>query len=56
MLALAKPLTDTGNYAAVMVSAEVGSAFNHDPSTAELAILGSWAERPMEAIALLKYV
>jgi hypothetical protein len=42
MLALAKQLTDTGNYAAVMVSAEVGSAFNHDPSTAELAILGSW--------------
>ncbi|MEY2914851.1 MAG: hypothetical protein RLZZ184_4160 [Cyanobacteriota bacterium] len=42
MLALAKQLTDTGNYAAVMVSAEVGSAFNHDPSAAELAILGTW--------------
>ncbi|MFM6308620.1 MAG: P-loop NTPase fold protein, partial [Dolichospermum sp.] len=35
-------LTDTGNYAAVMVSVEVGSAFNHDPSAAELAILGAW--------------
>lgn len=42
MLSLAKQLTDTGNYAAVMVSAEVGSAFNHDPSAAELAILGIW--------------
>jgi hypothetical protein len=42
MLSLAKQLTDTGNYAAVMVSAEVGSAFNHDPSAAELAILGTW--------------
>lgn len=42
MLALAQQLTATGNYAAVMVSVEVGSAFNHDPSTAELAILGTW--------------
>ncbi|NET00448.1 MAG: AAA family ATPase [Sphaerospermopsis sp. SIO1G1] len=44
MLSLAKQLTATGNYAAVMVSVEVGSAFNHDPSTAELAILGSWSD------------
>ncbi|MFM6182408.1 MAG: AAA family ATPase, partial [Dolichospermum sp.] len=42
MLSLAKQLTDTGNYAAVMVSVEVGSAFNHDPDAAELAILGIW--------------
>ncbi|NET00447.1 MAG: ATP-binding protein [Sphaerospermopsis sp. SIO1G1] len=42
MLSLAKQLTETRNYAAVMVSVEVGSAFNHDPSAAELAILGSW--------------
>ena len=42
MLALAQQLTATGSYAAVMVSAEVGSAFNHDPSAAELAILGTW--------------
>ncbi|EPF19783.1 putative ATPase (AAA+ superfamily) [Microcystis aeruginosa SPC777] len=42
MLSLAKQLTDTGNYAAVMVSVEVGSAFNHDPTAAELAILGAW--------------
>ncbi|WP_042342105.1 ATP-binding protein [Calothrix sp. PCC 7507] len=42
MLALAQQLTATGRYTAVMVSAEVGSAFNHDPSVAELAILGSW--------------
>ncbi len=42
MLSLAKQLTDTRNYAAVMVSVEVGSAFNHDPTAAELAILGTW--------------
>jgi hypothetical protein len=42
MLALAEQLTATGRYAAVMVSAEVGSAFNHDPGAAELAILGTW--------------
>ncbi|MBW4666611.1 MAG: ATP-binding protein [Cyanomargarita calcarea GSE-NOS-MK-12-04C] len=42
MLALAKQLTESGRYAAVMVSAEVGSAFNDDPSAAELAILGAW--------------
>jgi type II secretory pathway predicted ATPase ExeA len=42
MLALAKQLTESGRYAAVVVSAEVGSAFNHDPGAAELAILGTW--------------
>ncbi len=42
MLALAQQLTASGHYASVMVSVEVGSAFNHDPSAAELAILGSW--------------
>ncbi|BAZ00055.1 hypothetical protein NIES37_40380 [Tolypothrix tenuis PCC 7101] len=44
MLALAQQLTASGRYTAVMVSAEVGSAFNHDPSAAELAILGSWRD------------
>ena len=33
MLSLAKQLTATGNYAAVMVSVEVGSAFNHAPGS-----------------------
>ena len=42
MLALAQQLTATGRYAAVLVSVEVGSAFNHDPGAAELAILGTW--------------
>jgi hypothetical protein len=42
MLALAQQLTASGSYAAVMVSAEVGSAFNRDPGAAELAILGAW--------------
>ena len=42
MLASAQQLTATRRYAAVMLSAEVGSAFNNDPSAAELAILGAW--------------
>ncbi|MDJ0734285.1 MAG: ATP-binding protein [Nostocaceae cyanobacterium] len=42
MLALAQQLTASGRYTAVMVSVEVGSAFNNDPGTAELAILGTW--------------
>ena len=42
MLALAQQLTASGSYTAVMLSAEVGSAFNNDPSAAELAILGAW--------------
>jgi type II secretory pathway predicted ATPase ExeA len=52
MLSLAKQLTDTGNYAAVMVSAEVGSAFNHDPSAAELAILGTWYNTIQDSLPL----
>ncbi|MEB3182318.1 MAG: AAA family ATPase [Nostocaceae cyanobacterium] len=44
MLALAQQLTATGRYAAVVVSVEVGSAFNHDPSAAELAILETWRD------------
>jgi AAA domain len=44
MLALAKQLTESGNYAAVMVSAEVGAPFSDDPGKAELAILGSWSD------------
>ena len=42
MLALAKQLTESDRYTAVMVSVEVGSAFNDNPSAAELAILGIW--------------
>lgn len=42
MLALAKQLTATGKFTAIMVSAEVGAAFPQDPGSAELAILGSW--------------
>jgi hypothetical protein len=45
MLALAKQLTESGNYAAVMVSAEVGAPFSHDPGAAELAILSAWYSR-----------
>ena len=42
MLALAKQLTASERYTAVMVSAEVGSAFNNDPGAAELANMGAW--------------
>ena len=42
MLALANQLTSSGLYTAVMVSAEVGSPFRHDPGAAELAMLGAW--------------
>jgi len=42
MLALAQQLTESGNYTAVLVSAEVGAAFSHEPEKAELAILDAW--------------
>ena len=42
MMALARQLTAAGRYVAVMVSMEVGAAFNDDPGTAELAILDAW--------------
>jgi hypothetical protein len=42
MMALAQEMTATGRYGAVLVSAQVGAAFSHDPGAAELAILGSW--------------
>jgi hypothetical protein len=44
MLALAKQLTESGRYAAVMVSAEVGAPFSDDLGAAELAILGAWRD------------
>ena len=44
MLALAEELTNSGRYAAVMVSAEVGSPYSHDPGAAELAILPTWRD------------
>lgn len=42
MMALAQQLTATGQYAAILVSAEVGAPFLQDIGAAELAILGSW--------------
>lgn len=44
MMALAKQLTESGSYSAVMVSAEVGAPFSDDPGAAELAILGAWRD------------
>jgi hypothetical protein len=42
VLELAKQLTGEGKFAAVMLSVEVGAAFNNDIDKAEGAILGSW--------------
>ncbi len=42
MLALAKQLTDSGKYTAVMLSVEVGAPFSQDISGAEKAILAAW--------------
>jgi hypothetical protein len=42
MLALAKQLTASEKFTAIMVSVEVGSPFSYDAGKAELAILSSW--------------
>ncbi|MBO0861432.1 MAG: ATP-binding protein [Chloracidobacterium sp.] len=42
MMELALELTAEGRYTALLVSMEVGAAFNNDPGAAELAVLGTW--------------
>ena len=42
MITLARELTAEGRYAALLVSLEVGAAFNDNPGAAESAILGTW--------------
>ncbi|MGB3786764.1 MAG: ATP-binding protein [Phormidesmis sp.] len=42
MLTLAQQLTAEGQYAALMVSAEVGAAYSQFPEKAEVAILRAW--------------
>ncbi|MBW4509579.1 MAG: AAA family ATPase [Scytonematopsis contorta HA4267-MV1] len=42
MLALAKQLTESGNYTAALVSVELGAPFSYDPFLAETTILDSW--------------
>ena len=44
MLALAKQLTESGQYTAVMLSVEVGAPFSQDIAGAEEAILGAWRD------------
>ncbi|WP_333305124.1 ATP-binding protein, partial [Microcoleus sp. K4-C2] len=44
MLALAKQLTNSGQYTAVMLSVEVGAPFSQDIAGAEEAILGAWRD------------
>ncbi len=47
MLTLAQELTSSGQWTAVLLSVEVGSAFNADPNAAELAILEEWQTSAM---------
>ncbi|HMV48846.1 MAG TPA: ATP-binding protein [Blastocatellia bacterium] len=42
LMQLAEELTAEGRYTALLVSAEVGSAFSNDPGAAELAMIGTW--------------
>lgn len=42
MIALAKQITEKGQYCAVTLSVEVGNAFKNDIGAAELAILATW--------------
>jgi hypothetical protein len=44
MLALAQSLTAAGTYTAVVLTMEVGAAFNDDPGAAERAILADWSD------------
>ncbi len=44
MLALAKQLTESGKYTAVMLSVEVGAPFSQDIAGAEEAIIGAWRD------------
>jgi hypothetical protein len=44
MLSLAQELTASGIYTAVLLTMEVGAAFNMDPGAAELAILDDWQD------------
>jgi AAA-like domain len=44
MLSLAKQLTASGQYTAVMLSVEVGAPFSQDIASAEDAILGAWRD------------
>ncbi|MEQ8961266.1 MAG: hypothetical protein RLP02_25635 [Coleofasciculus sp. C2-GNP5-27] len=42
--ALAQELTESGRYASVMVSVEVGSPFNAYPEQAERIIIDAWLD------------
>ena len=42
MMALAQQLTASGQYTSVVVSAEVGAAFPHDPAQAQAQMLAAW--------------
>lgn len=44
MMQLAQELTAEGRYAALLVSAEAGTAFNDDIGAAELAMIGTWRD------------
>jgi hypothetical protein len=44
MMALAQQLTNSGQFTAILVSAEVGAAFSQDIGGAELAMLAAWRQ------------
>jgi type II secretory pathway predicted ATPase ExeA len=44
MLTLAQELTAAGTYTAVLVSAEVGAAYPHDPDRADQSLLSAWQD------------
>ena len=44
LLSLAKELTASGQYTAILLSLEVGAVFPHDPGAAEGAILSEWKQ------------
>ncbi|MFM7204728.1 MAG: ATP-binding protein, partial [Myxococcota bacterium] len=50
MMALAEELTDSGRYAALVVTCEQGSAFRNDPAMSERAILESWLQTAQELL------
>ncbi len=50
MIALAKQITENGQYCAVTLSVEVGNAFNNDIGGAESAILDTWHDNIIDRL------
>ncbi len=50
MIALAKQITENGQYCAITLSVEVGNAFKDDIGAAELAILATWHDNIIDRL------